>query len=205
MSGLRQEIQAFHEGLKPTLRKVLSHYGQKTPQNIYHTIIIPCKKLMQKCSFKSLLDAGTLCSLAYWLYIDGQKALALEICEHTHGVDFVYEPFWSCGYPAICGLEIRIARELLHENRRNQIPAKLLEYYFSKSVQKQLRYPHILGEEEIKSCSGRLLTVELLESLYNMIGKGETGLYPELNKNWMKIEETICFYLDYLHMEDSKF
>lgn len=34
-----------------------------------------------------------------------------------------------------------------------------------------------------------------------MIGKGETGLYTELNRNWTKIEETICMYIDYLKLE----
>ena len=33
-----------------------------------------------------------------------------------------------------------------------------------------------------------------------MIGKGETGLYSELNENWGEIEETIIFYIDYLKM-----
>lgn len=30
-----------------------------------------------------------------------------------------------------------------------------------------------------------------------MIGKGETGLYNELNKNWDKIEKTILEYIYY--------
>jgi len=31
-----------------------------------------------------------------------------------------------------------------------------------------------------------------------MIGKGETGLYAELNENWAKIEETIIEYINLL-------
>ena len=46
-----------------------------------------------------------------------------------------------------------------------------------------------------------LLRVELIYALYDMIGKGETGLYTELNRNWTKIEETICMYIDYLKLE----
>lgn len=53
-------------------------------------IIKRCKQLIQKCSFKSLSDTSCLCSLAYWLYIYGDKELALEIREHTHGVDFEF-------------------------------------------------------------------------------------------------------------------
>ncbi|WP_304429167.1 hypothetical protein, partial [uncultured Acetatifactor sp.] len=48
---------------------------------------------------------------------------------------------WNSGIQNIYGLEIRIARELLGENRRNNIPLNLLEYCFSKKVKKELRYP----------------------------------------------------------------
>lgn len=201
MGSIQQEIRNFHEHLKPTLQKVLTQYGEKNPPNVYHTIVVPCKRLIQKCSCKSLFDVSTLCSFTYWLYIDGQGELALEVCERTHHVNFVCESSWICGYPALCGLEIRIARELLHENRRDRIPSDLLEYYFSKRVQKGLRYPQILREEKIKTCSDRLLTLELLEALYQMIGKGETGLYSQLNENWMEIEETIRLYLDCLNLD----
>ena len=42
----------------------------------------------QKCSYKSTSDTDCLCSLAYWLYIYGDKELALKICEIAHGVSF---------------------------------------------------------------------------------------------------------------------
>ncbi len=197
MNTLQQEITFFHENLKPAIAKVLAQYDRKVPQKVYQSIIVPGRQLMQKCSFKSLSDADKLCSFAYWLYIYGQKEFALEICEHTHGIDFVYEYFWF-GYPELCGLEIRIARELLGENRRNNIPPDLIEFFFSKSVKKEVRYPQILREERIAVCDEKLLASELLWSLRNMIGKGETGLYSELNKNWRKIEETICIYIELL-------
>ncbi|MCI9184774.1 MAG: hypothetical protein HFG61_07860, partial [Lachnospiraceae bacterium] len=95
-------------------------------------------------------------------------------------------------------LEIRIARELLGENRRNNIPLNLLEYCFSKKVKKELRYPQVLREDKIADCSSRFLNTELLLALYNMIGLGETGLFTEINRNWEKIEETINIYIDYL-------
>lgn len=61
-------------------------------------IVKRCKQLIQKCSFKSLSDTSCLCSLAYWLYIYGHKELALEICEHTNGVDFEFEDVHNRGY-----------------------------------------------------------------------------------------------------------
>lgn len=90
MNQLQQEIKNFHENLRPVLENILEQYGQKVSTNIYHTIIKRCKQLIQKCSFTSLSDTGSLCSLAYWLYIYGHKELALGICEHTHGVDFEF-------------------------------------------------------------------------------------------------------------------
>lgn len=90
MNQLQQEIKNFHENLRPVLENILEQYGRKVSPNIYHTIIKRCKQLIQKCSFTSLSDTGSLCSLAYWLYIYGHKELALEICEHTHGVDFEF-------------------------------------------------------------------------------------------------------------------
>lgn len=197
---LQQEIKLFHEKLNPTLMKVLEQYDNNASSKIYYTIIKPCKKLIQKCSFKSLMDVSSLCSFTYWLYIYGNKELALEICEHSHNVDFAYEYPWF-GYPEICGLEIRIVRELFGKNIRAYIPANLTEYYFSKNVIKELKYPQVLREDKINTRNEQILILELQYALYNMIGKGETGFYPELNKNWEKIEEAICMYIDYLNIE----
>ena len=199
MNQLQQEIKDFHEKLKPTLQEILNQYGQEATSGIYHNIVKPCKMLMQKCSFKSVSDTSRLCSLAYWLYIYGNKELALKICEIAHSVDFSFEfEYWRDGIQNIYGLEIRIARELLGEDRRNNIPTDLLEYYFSKRVKKSLRYPQILREKEIADYDSRCLEQELMYAIYDMIGKGETGLYTELNENWDEIEQAIKDYIDCL-------
>ncbi len=200
MNKLQQEIKDFHEKLSPALTKVLALYKQGDTRQINREFIKSCKKLLQKCSFKSLMDVSELCSVAYWLYIYGHKELALEICELTHGVDFAYEYSWP-GFPELYGLEIRIAREILGEERKGNIPPNLVGYYLSKGVRKKLRYPQILREEITAAHNEGLLRVELIYALYDMIGKGETGLYTELNRNWTKIEETICMYIDYLKLE----
>ena len=126
----------------------------------------------------------------------------MKICEIAHGVEFSFEfRDWNSGIQNIYGLEIRIARELLGENRRNNIPPHLLEYCFSKRVIKEVSYPQILREDKIAACNSKFLNTELCLALYNMIGLGETGLYTELNKNWGKIEETIDIYIDCLKDE----
>lgn len=207
MNRLQQEIRDFHDKLKLILQTVLDQYslqyGQKMASGIYHNIVIPCKRLIQKCSFKSVSDTSCLCSVAYWLYIYGSKELALKICEIAHEADFSFEfEYWNSGIQNIYGLEIRIARELSGEDRRNNFPPNLLEYYFSKIVRKRLRYPQILREREIADCDSRCLNVELLAAIYDMIGKGETGLYTELNENWDEIELAIKEYIDCLKEDE---
>ena len=202
MNKLQQEIKLFHDKLEPILEKVLEQYHKKNTEKIYNTIMKPCKKLIQKCSYKSISDTSCLCSLAYWLYIYGDKELALEICEIAHEVEFSFEFMdWNSGIQNIYGLEIRISRELLGENRRNHIPLDVLEYCFSKKVKKALRYPQVLREDQIADCSSRFLDMELLLALYNMIGLGETGLFTEINRNWEKIEEAINIYIECLKEE----
>ena len=202
MNKLQQEIKLFHDKLEPILEKVLEQYHKKNTEKIYNTIMKPCKKLIQKCSYKSISDTSCLCSLAYWLYIYGDKELALEICEIAHEVEFSFEFMdWNSGIQNIYGLEIRIARELLGENRRNHIPLDVLEYCFSKKANKALRYPQVLREDQIADCSSRFLDMELLLALYNMIGLGETGLFTEINSNWEKIEEAINIYIECLKEE----
>ena len=126
----------------------------------------------------------------------------MEICEIAHEVEFSFEFMdWNSGIQNIYGLEIRIARELLGENRRNHIPLNVLEYCFSKKAKKALRYPQVLREDQIADCSSRFLDMELLLALYNMIGLGETGLFTEINSNWEKIEEAINIYIECLKEE----
>ena len=200
MDKLQQQIKEFHEMLKPILKKVLKEYDKCPTSKKYNTVVKPCKQLIQKCSCKSASDMRKLSSLVYWLYIFESKELALEICELVHDTDFAFECEVD-GIANMCGLEIRIARELLGENRRHDIPPYLLDYYFSKKVKRELAYPKILRADEITACCDRFIETELLYALYNMIGKGETGLYEHLYENRDKIEEAIVEYINYLKEE----
>ncbi|MDE5965983.1 MAG: hypothetical protein K2G89_04045, partial [Lachnospiraceae bacterium] len=187
MDKLQQQIKEFHGMLKPILKKVLEEYDKLPTSKKYNMVVKPCKQLIQKCSCKSASDMRKLSSLAYWIYIFEYKELALEICELVHNTNFAVE-YEVDGIADMCGLEIRIARELFSEDRRRNISPYLLEYYFSKKVIRKLVYPKILREDEITSCSDRFIETELLYALYNLIGKGETGLYENLYENRDKIE-----------------
>lgn len=118
--------------------KILEYYHHQKSPKIYEHIIKPAKKLLQKCSYKSIADTNHLCALAYWLYIYDNKEIALEICELCHTVNFDFK-YREIGMQNIYGLEIA-----LQENFWMKI-------------------------EKIVSSS--------------MIGKGEIGIYPELNEH----------------------
>ena len=200
MDKLQQQIKEFHEKMIPTLKKVLEEYEKDPTPKMYSTAVKPCKQLIQKCSFKSASDMRRLRTLSYWLYIFGYKKIALEICVLTLNEDLSLE--YEVDGPAdMYGLEIRIARELFGESRKRNIPSNLLDYYFSKQVKRELAFPEILREDKISACSGAFLDTELLYALFNMIGKGETGLYEQLNENSDKIEKTIAEYVNYLREE----
>ncbi len=94
----------------------------------------------------------------------------------------------NSGIQNIYGLEIRIAREVSGENRRNNIPQGLFEYCFSKKVKKELNYPQILREDKLAACSSSFLNTELLLALYNMIMLGECGLLDMFTTDIIAIE-----------------
>ena len=192
MNDYRREINDFYERIKPEFTKILKIYDGKQPQRLYVHIVVPCRKFIQKFSFKSPGDTQELCELLYWLYILDHKQLALTICEFTHGSDFFYgQTCWNSDITCLYGLEIRIARELLGEKREIAMPKTHRDYCLSKSVERRQHYPKVLKEQEIARSHD---VYEILSALYDMIGRGETGLYPSLNENWEKIEEVITKY-----------
>ena len=200
MNDLQQQIKEFHEKIMPVLEKVLEEYEKNPTPKMYDTVVKPCKQLIQKCSFKSVSDMRRLSALAYWLYILGYKIIALEICKLALNADFSLEYEVDC-FADMYGLEIRIARELFGENRKRTIPSNLLDYYFSKQVKRELAFPKILREDKIFDGNSRFMETELLYALYDMIGKGETGLYEHLYEHRDIIEKSIVDYINYLKEE----
>ena len=200
MDKLQQQIKDFHEKMIPTFKKVLEEYKKNPIPKMYNTVVKPCKQLIQKCSFKSVSDMRRLNTLAYWLYIWEYKIIALEICELALNADFSLK-YEAYGFADMYGLEIRIARELFGENRKRNIPSVLLDYYLSKQVKRELAFPKILREEKIFDGNSRFMETELLYALYDMIGKGETGLYEHLFVHSDIIEKSIVDYINYLKGE----
>ena len=232
MNQTQQEIFAFHEQITPLLRAVFAQYGPRNTPKIYRTILQPCRRLLQKCSCKSVADMSRYCTLAYWLYLHGNKQAALALCEAVHGVDLPFEfGYWQGGIQNIYGLEIRIARELFGEDRRKILPPALLDYFCSKSVKKAMRYPQVISgqgkaewvppeqvmlkqappeqmipeqmlpEQEHSACASPLREEEMLRVLFRLIGHGETGLFPELDRHRAQIEQTVCLYAELLKSE----
>lgn len=247
MNQTQQEIFAFHKRITPLLQTVFAQYGPRNTPKIYRTILQPCRRLLRKCSCKSVADMSRYCTLAYWLYLYGNKPAALALCEAVHGVEFPFEfGYWQGGIQNIYGLEIRIARELFGEDRRKILPPALLDYFCSRSVKKAMRYSQILPEhvlpeqvpseqgpservspeqvmpeqmiseqgtpeqvpqekvqpEQVRSaCGDPLREAEMLRVLRSLIGHGETGLFPELERHRAEIEQTICLYTELLKAE----
>lgn len=199
MNQVQQQIQQFHESLKPVLGLILEQYQGRQSPGVFRLIVQPCRRLLQKCSCKSTMDTSRLCQLAYWLAIDGQKELALQLCEAARAADFSFEfELWPHGIQAIYGLEIRLARELLGQNWQDKVPQQVLLYFFSKQARKRARYPQILQQQQIAQAQGNALQVVLLSALYDLIGLGETGLYPQIEQHRQQIEQATQTYMAWL-------
>ncbi|MCI8789474.1 MAG: hypothetical protein HFH92_10255 [Lachnospiraceae bacterium] len=140
---LQQQIKEFHKMLIPALKKVLEEYDKNPTHKKYNTVVKPSRQLIQKCSCKSPSNIRSLRDLTYWLYIFGDRNLALELCELALTADFSLE-YEVDAFADMYGFEIRIARELFGESRRRNIPSHLLDYYFSKQVKRELKFPDIL-------------------------------------------------------------
>ena len=197
MNQVQREIWEVQESLKPALQGVLERYQRRKSPEIYRLIQRPCQRLLQKCSCKSLADASLLCQLAYWLAIDGEKELALQLCQAVRKQEPYFEPeAWAYGLQPVFGLEIRLARQILGQDRRRELPVR--EFTFSKQAKKRARYPQALREERIAQAQGGALQVELFGALCDLIGLGETGLYSQLNQHWDQVEQAIQTYSDWL-------
>lgn len=107
INRLQYDIHHFYEEVRFIMIKILEYYHHQKSPKIYEHIIKPAKKLLQKCSYKSIADTNHLCALAYWLYIYDNKEIALEICELCHTVNFDFK-YREIGMQNIYGLEIAL-------------------------------------------------------------------------------------------------
>ena len=177
-----------------------------------------CNKLSKKFSFKSGADCENLCHLAYWLYVYGEKDLAIECVALTRDVPFdVNYNVWTFIH-SMWGLEMRLLREAGKEaeglkiaetmNMHLLTPPKKLpstpEEMLVREMKRRSRptFEEAIRKEEVEmhmeenspSTANEWRFVALLE----MIGDAETGFYPQLNEHKSQIEVKIAEYISEL-------
>jgi len=178
-------------------------------------IVSLCKKLNKKCSFASGADAANLCELAYRLYVMGAKEDALKVCEFTN-IDIptkINYNVWDF-ILFIWGLEAYIYNEDgRSEDKEYRVSlmkkvwstpknasdteekawAFIQKIFARKSIDSVCDIKEIeeaMAEGDKKSANATRLT-----ALYNMIGYGITGFYPELEKNNDELNTKIREYV----------
>jgi hypothetical protein len=170
-------------------------------------------KLYKQCSFKNPADCESLCHLVYWLYIYGEKELAMECIALTHNVPFdINHSIWTFIH-LIWGLEMRMLREqgkehealeiadminahLLTPNKFNaaaEMPSieerRRSKLTYEDTIRKTNVERHLLGNDVFGANTWRFV------ALIGMIGNTETGFYPHLNDSRELIEEKIAEYI----------
>jgi hypothetical protein len=178
-------------------------------------VMILCKKLGRKLSFKSGKDVENLCHLIYWLYILDKKELAKRCIELTHNIPFDQNyNVWDFLH-SIWGLEIR----LLFEEGKNKDAEKIKETIdrhlltpskqFNETPEEMQKHENkrrdrfvvdtqsykneiddALKDGDIKSANDWRFI-----ALLSLIGDTATGLYPKLNKDKEGIEKIIKYYI----------
>ena len=68
-------------------------------------------------------------------------------------------------------------------------------------MSEQVPPEQVLPSQELSACDGPLREAEMLRVLFRLIGHGETGLFPELDRHRAQIEQTICLYAELLKSE----
>jgi hypothetical protein len=182
-------------------------------------VISLCKKLTKKLSFNSGVDCKNLCDLTLLLYLFNYTQLAMECIKLTYNFQ-ESNVIWKWGYiDAMWGLGIKILRLEEKNDDAEKIIQKIneLNISFIKSHQTSKFTFEILENRDKRrrerSTFERVsrqneIAVDLkfnnikgandwrLIALHDLIGKPETGLYPNLNMEKEKIEETIKIYTE---------
>ncbi len=179
-------------------------------------VVSLCNKLSKKCSFKNGADCENLCHLAYWLYVYGEKNLAMNCISLTHDIPFdLNYNVWTFIH-AMWGLEMRLLREQGKKNEAQKIadtmnnhlltPSKIntTDKMLAREEKRRSRftYEDTIQKENVES---NLKANDLSRAndwrfvaLLGMIGNTETGFYPMLNEHTQQIEEKIVEYISEL-------
>ncbi|MDR2904840.1 MAG: hypothetical protein LBU73_02685 [Helicobacteraceae bacterium] len=175
-----------------------------------------CNKLLKKCSFKSGADCENLCHLAYWLYIYGEKELAMGCVALTHNAPFEANyNVWDFIH-FMWGLQMRLLREQGKEGEAQRIadainahlltPSKIMtpDQMPAREEKRRSRftYEDIIVKEKVERALRENDLTGANEwrfiALLGMIGNTETGFYPKLNEHKRQIEEKIIEYISEL-------
>lgn len=181
-------------------------------------VVSLCKKLIKKCSFNSGADAENLCHLAYRLFVYGYIEEALAVCRYTHDAPFPGKGIFNVWdfILFIWGLEVF----LLQKQERNEeanarvneidnihmqpvnaifnIPEKCRK--FANELYQRVSYPDVLEYEKIEKSEQYANNYRFI-ALFDMIGYGATGLYPNLSEHWEDLQQDINNYVAILSKE----
>lgn len=174
-----------------------------------------CKKLNRSCSFTKNFDMATLCELAYWLYVFNDKENALKVCEYTNiniPITINYN-IWDF-ILFIWGLEAHIYDEYgrmddknfrisqikkVRSTPKNKDETEESAWKFSQKIMNRVSFESAcmiknIEQDSVKDDIKKGNKYRLL-ALYNMIGYGVTGFYPDLEKNKDKLNSKINEYI----------
>ena len=178
-------------------------------------IIRLCKKLSKSCSFTKNSDVTSLCELVYRLYVSSDKENALKVCECTN-IDIptkINYNVWDF-ILFIWGLEAHIYDEYgrmddknfrisqikkVRSTPKNKDETEESAWKFSQKIMNRVSFESAcmiknIEQDSVKDDIKKGNKYRLL-ALYNMIGYGVTGFYPDLEKNKDKLNSKINEYI----------
>lgn len=162
--------------------------------NIKHkesVIVSLSGKLRKRCKLTTGEDARNLCRLAYWLYVFGDTEEVEALYGLTTDVPFpgrAWFDVWTY-LLYLWGLEIHILRERGENQKAEEIVALMDQYLHSSPATKEqemarrrrFTYEFVCNGEKIAAAdSVDSANSYRLSSLYSMLGRRYSGLYPNL-------------------------
>ena len=183
-------------------------------------VVSRCKKLIKKSALTNMATAAALSELAYWLYIYGHEEAALQVCAFSH----IKEPepnkinynVWSF-ILYVWGLEVYICRKRGEEEKAAERVAAMERIWATPSgkwntpeiaaaqyklIRSCLSFDDAANREKVEDALAEKRTSTANDyrftALYNLIGNGATGLFPQLEERKDDVEKVITEYIQAL-------